>query len=76
MKLSEIELLGKTMDRKEFIRSVSVGALMLMGGGIIIRALESVVKAGHSSPEETADTPIEGGYGTSAYGGVSIQPKG
>jgi hypothetical protein len=54
------DLLEKPMDRKDFLRHMGVGALMLLGGNIIYQAVTGVSKNRSSSNV---------GYGTSAYGG-------
>ncbi|MBL8121561.1 hypothetical protein JNM87_02320 [Candidatus Saccharibacteria bacterium] len=55
-------LLDKPMDRGEFLKHVSAGAALLMGGNIIARTLLGVQK-----PHTTSSAS---GYGASAYGGV------
>ena len=61
MKDQLASLLSKEMDRKEFIRVIGVGAMLLVGGGAIMTAL------GHLSG---AKPGVKGaGYGSSAYGG-------
>lgn len=55
------ELTTKEMDRKEFLQNAGVGALLLVGGGMIARALGlSLADTGRSQ---------SAGYGSSVYGG-------
>lgn len=56
-------LLSKEMDRKEFIRFVGVGAMLLVGGGAIMTALS------HLSGTKSSAQRTGYGYGSSAYGG-------
>ncbi|HEU0266368.1 MAG TPA: hypothetical protein VFQ70_01965 [Candidatus Saccharimonadaceae bacterium] len=62
MKDQLASLLGKEMDRKEFLRVIGVGAMLLVGGSAILSALSHLTgtKPGVQS---------NGGYGASAYGG-------
>lgn len=53
-------LLNKPMDRQGFLRHVGVGAMMVSGGGMVVRALNGTQPA----------RPQSNGYGSSAYGGV------
>lgn len=53
------DLLEKPMDRKDFLRHMGVGALMLLGGNMIYQAVVGVSKNRSSRV----------GYGSSAYGG-------
>lgn len=52
-------LLEKEMDRKEFLQHTGIGVMMLMGGGLILRAF------GIGGKKESSAA----GYGASAYGG-------
>lgn len=54
-------LLDKPMDRKGFLRHVGVGAMMVSGGGMVVRALN-----GNQAPQSR----VSNGYGSSPYGGV------
>lgn len=69
-------LLTKEMDRKEFMRFIGVGAILVLGGGVIMNALSSlnsgtslkgVKSVGAASPSSSY------GYGSSPYGGVRQQ---
>ena len=52
------DLLNKQMDRQEFLRSVGVGLVTLVGLSTVLRFL---------SPEFRQN--IDNGYGSSTYGG-------
>lgn len=52
------DLLEKEMDRKEFLQHAGIGMMMLMGGGLILKAF------GVGGKREVA-----AGYGADAYGG-------
>jgi len=55
------DLLEKPMDRKDFLRHMGVGALMLLGGNLIYQAVVGTSKSRLNSGRV--------GYGSSAYGG-------
>jgi len=55
------DLLEKPMDRKDFLRHMGVGALMLLGGNMIYQAVTGISKNRSSNNHV--------GYGSSAYGG-------
>jgi len=55
------DLLEKPMDRKDFLRHMGVGALMLLGGNLIYQAVVGTSKSRLSNGRV--------GYGSSAYGG-------
>ena len=60
--LSKIsELTTKEMDRKEFLQNAGIGAMLLVGGGFLLRALGMSV--GNTTKKPSA------GYGSSVYGG-------
>jgi hypothetical protein len=61
IKLPKLAVLEKEMDRKDFIKYVGVGAMLLLGGNMIIGALTGLNKA-QSSKKSV-------GYGSSTYGG-------
>jgi hypothetical protein len=54
------QLLDKPMDRKDFLRQVGVGGMLLLGGNLIIRTVLGLGKDSQQSSQ---------GYGSSAYGG-------
>lgn len=54
-------LLDKPMDRQGFLRHLGVGAMMVSGGGMVVKAL---------SGKQAVDQKQTAGYGSSAYGGV------
>ncbi|GAA1199811.1 hypothetical protein GCM10009632_19240 [Mycolicibacterium alvei] len=54
-------ILDKQMDRQDFIKHMAVGAVALVGGGVLIR----MGLLGNGSDR----TSRQAGYGDSAYGG-------
>jgi hypothetical protein len=54
------ELLEKPMDRKDFLRHMGLGAVMLLGGNMVLKG----VLAGTTHHKQNL------GYGTSPYGGA------
>lgn len=58
--LPQDTILSQEMDRAEFLKHVGVGAVLLLGGGMIARALGIELGA----PKQQAV-----GYGASTYGG-------
>jgi hypothetical protein len=55
------------MHRKDFLKHVAIGAVALLGGGVLLRL--SASNSGHSGDGR----PSTGGYGDITYGGV--QPR-
>lgn len=55
------QLLDTPMDRKDFLRQVGIGGLLLLGGNLIIKTILGLGKDSHQTSR---------GYGSSAYGGV------
>lgn len=55
------EITTKEMNRKEFLQNAGIGALVLVGGGLVFKALG--VPVGKSKNQSA-------GYGSSAYGGT------
>ena len=53
------------MDRKDFLKHIGVGALFVIGGGMIVNALRLQEQA--ESRQVAAGKAY--GYGASAYGG-------
>ena len=51
------DLLDQPLDRKDFLKQVGMGAVMLLGGGLIMRGL--------SGTQQSRSR----GYGASSYGG-------
>lgn len=74
MKDQAAALLGKEMDRKEFLRFIGLGTMLLFGGGIIINALGNLSSASKSTLNKGAKSMgaanTSYGYGSSVYGGV------
>lgn len=66
-------LLNKQMDRRDFLRHLAVGALMVVGGGVIAKSLGLPEKLGFGQEQPSTMTF---GYGSSAYGGSSRPPLG
>lgn len=61
MKLPKLAVLEQEMDRKDFLKYVGVGAMLMLGGNMVIGALTGLNKA-HSTKKSM-------GYGSSSYGG-------
>ena len=59
--LPKLAVLEQEMDRKDFIKYIGVGVLLLLGGNMIIGALNTLDKS-HTSKRQD-------GYGSSPYGG-------
>lgn len=55
------ELLNKKMDRRDFLRHVGIGALLLFGLGSIIKTLTTAER-------NVAEKKTTTGYGSGAYG--------
>ena len=55
------QLLDTPMDRKDFLRQIGIGGLLLLGGNLIIK---TVLGLGKDSRQNSH------GYGSSAYGGI------
>lgn len=51
-------LLEKKMDRQDFLKYIAVGMVALSGIGSALKVLSA-----------KTETPVNGGYGSSAYGG-------
>lgn len=56
-------ILHAEMDRREFLRHIGLGMLMLTGAGMIFKSLTM------TSREDGGKKSVGGGYGMSAYGG-------
>ena len=66
MTLPKLELLEQEMDRKDFLKSVGLGLMLLMGGGMIVNAISGMNK---STSQHTSTTQrTSSGYGASGYG--------
>ena len=63
MRLPKLAVLEQEMDRKDFIKYIGVGAMLLLGGNMIVSALSGLGKASASKSHKAA------GYGSSTYGG-------
>lgn len=57
-------ILEQEMDRKEFLRNVGIGLLLLLGGNMIIGAIKGLEQMNGSS--QTSKRTF--GYGGSKYG--------
>jgi hypothetical protein len=55
------DLLQKRMDRKEFLKHVAVGALMVTGVATVLKTVGTMTNLGKPA--------VQTGYGSSAYGG-------
>ena len=63
IKLPKLAILEQEMDRKDFVKNVGVGLLLLLGGSMIINALTGLDRGSKKSPSGSQ------GYGSSSYGG-------
>jgi hypothetical protein len=55
------DLLQKRMDRKDFLKHLAVGALMVTGVATILKTVGTMTNLGKPA--------VQTGYGSSAYGG-------
>jgi hypothetical protein len=55
------ELFDKPMDRKDFLRQVGIGGMLLLGSNLIIKTIFGL---GRDTKQASH------GYGASAYGGL------
>lgn len=62
------QLLEKEMDRLTFIKHIGIGFGAIIGVSTIIKSMNSL---GAGTPESTAKLSGQG-YGTSAYGGTTV----
>lgn len=62
MKLPTITLLEQRMDRKDFLRHIGIGAMLLLGGNMIMHALNGAQRI-------NSKNNVSLGYGSSLYGG-------
>ncbi len=62
MKLPKLAILEQEMDRKDFVKNVGVGLLLMLGGSMIINALTGLDRGSKKSAGSQ-------GYGSSSYGG-------
>lgn len=60
---SIVELLEKPMDRKEFLRHMGVGALLIVGLGFLVRSSNLFTS------NKSQQLGVSGAYGMSPYGG-------
>ena len=56
------EILNKKMDRKDFLRHIGIGALLLGGAGAALKALGEL-------DTKKSQKKVSQGYGSMAYGG-------
>ena len=63
-------LLEKEMDRKEFMRFIGVGAMLLLGGGVIMNTLGNLNLGSGVTGKKSKSAGTGYGYGSSAYGGT------
>lgn len=59
------EILQRRMDRRDFLKHVGLGMLVLTGLAGVLKVLKPQEKPGSQSPS------IASGYGASVYGGQS-----
>ena len=64
MTLPKPAILEQEMDRKEFLKNVGIGLLLLLGGNMIIGALKGLEHVNGS--KQTSKSTL--GYGGSKYG--------
>lgn len=64
------EFMQQPMDRKDFLKHLAVGAVMVMGGGMIVQSLGGMDKLGVGNGKQQGVKQSSGnGYGASVYGG-------
>lgn len=63
------ELLAKKMDRRDFIKHLSIGTLALFGLGTVVKLLSPVEKKSSVASPSAATQTQSLGYGAGAYGG-------
>lgn len=56
------DILNKKMDRKDFLRHIGIGALLLGGAGAALKAVEAL-------DTKKQQKKVSQGYGSMAYGG-------
>ena len=66
------DLLRKPMDRRDFLKHLAVGALLISGGGFIAKSLGLPQKLGFGE-QQPQSVGYGSAYGTSAYGGARRQ---
>lgn len=64
MTLPKLELLEQEMDRKQFLKNVGVGLMLLLGGHMVIGAVTGLNKMSTQKTEHRSTY----GYGMSGYG--------
>lgn len=62
MKAQMAHLLEQEMDRKDFLKYIGLSAMMMLGGGAILQAINNM-----GSRKGSTDGKF--GYGSSSYGG-------
>lgn len=65
IQLPKLEVLEKEMDRKDFLKHVGVGAVLLLGGNLILGALNGLDFA----HKKQSSLQSGQGYGGMRYGG-------
>lgn len=64
MTIPKLAILEQEMDRKEFLKNVGIGLMLLLGGNMIIGAISSLNRMnGHEKVQSNSY-----GYGSSRYG--------
>lgn len=64
-----IDIMEKPMDRRDFLKHVGVGSLMLLGGGIIVKSLGGFeALTGGETAKDNRESKVGVGYGASTYG--------
>ena len=66
IQLPKLAVLEKEMDRKDFLKHVGIGAVLLLGGNMIVGALKGLDQ---SSKQRTTSVQSSRGYGNMRYGG-------
>ncbi len=61
--IPKLAVLEQEMDRKDFLKYLGVGAMLLLGGNMIIGAFAGMGKSQQNSSGKSV------GYGDSRYGG-------
>jgi len=64
MTLPKLAILEQEMDRKEFVKNVGIGLMLLLGGNMIIGAITGLNRMNSQQKAERGSY----GYGSSRYG--------
>lgn len=68
MTIPKLELLEQEMDRKQFLKNVGVGLMLLLGGHMVVGAVTGLNKLGNQKTTTATAARSTYGYGMSGYG--------